>query len=369
MTAMLYRCGPHAHPHAPAGEGGHTVRTRRGRRTLSVDIHCHVHVPAVDAMVGIDAVGVGQMQLPPTSDLTTRINTEQQRRELPRLTDPVLRLRDMDYGGIDIQAISPAPPHYHYDKEAGLARDTSRVANDRIAQIVAEHPDRFVGMCTVPLQDPDMAVAELDRCVKEHGMRGVEIGTNIAGKELTRAGLEKFFARVEELGVLIFMHPIGTTLNARMRDHYFVNTIGHPLESTLAVGYLVHDGYLKRHPGLKICVAHGGGYISHYWGRFDHPWKYRDDCRTQIDRPPSEYLRMLHWDTVTFDRVQLRHQVEAWGAERVMLGTDYPYDMADPDPVGFIDSEGRLSEAERALIKGGNAARLLGLDPVTGRPV
>jgi len=368
---MLFRCTPygHHHAHAPAADSGHSVRAKRGRKTLAVDIHCHVHVPAADVIVSGDPISAGRRQFPPTNDLTTKINTDQQTRILPQLTDVAVRLADMDRCGVDIQAISPAPAHYNYDKEPGLARDAARIVNDRIAEICGQHPDRFVGMGTLPFQNPDMAVAELERCVKQLGLRGIEISTNIAGKDLTRAGLEKFFARCEELGVLIFMHPIGTTASERMRDHYFINTIGHPLESALAVGYLVHDGYLERYPGLKICIAHGGGYIPGYWGRFDHPWKYRDDCRVNIKRPPSEYIKKLYFDTVVFDRHQLASMVSQWGADHVIMGTDYPYDMAEPDPVGFVDSTGGLSAAQRAAIKGGNAAALLGLDPRTGKPV
>jgi aminocarboxymuconate-semialdehyde decarboxylase len=238
----------------------------------------------------------------------------------------------------------------------------SRLVNDRIAEVCGQHPDRFVGMCTVPLQDPDMAVAELERCIGDLGLRGVEISTNVNGKDLTRAGLEGFFRKVEELGVMIFMHPIGTTFLDRLHDHYFQNTIGHPLESALAVGQLVFDGYLERFPELKICIAHGGGYVPAYSGRFDHPFSRRDDLKVNISRPPSEYIKKLYFDTVIFTHHQLHHLVEAWGADHVVMGTDYPYDMAEPDPVRFVDSAPRLSEDDKRAIMGGNAAALLGVE-------
>ena len=355
---MLFTCAPHV-PRAPAADTGHCQQVSDGKRSLTVDIHCHIHVPAADAMLDQAAQDAGQRRHMATNDLTAQINAQQQANLLERLTDPVLRISEMDACGVDIQAISPSPFHYNYGYAAEFARDTSRVCNDRVAEVVAAHPDRFVGMCTVPLQNAEMAVAELNRCVDEHGMRAVEISTNVDGQELTRSGLESFFARVEELDLLIFMHPIGTSFTDRMADHYFANLVGHPLESTLAVGQLVFDGYLKRYPGLKICIAHGGGYVSHYFGRFDHPYHLRDDCRVNIDEPPTAYLQKLYFDTVVFSEDQLRHLVNTWGADHIMMGTDYPYDMAETDPVGFVDRTSGLTDEQKSLVWGGNAARLL----------
>ncbi|MBR1147004.1 amidohydrolase [Bradyrhizobium sp. AUGA SZCCT0431] len=255
----------------------------------------------------------------------------------------------------------PYPGRFVYAAPPEVARDSCHMVNDHIAGLVAKHPDRLMGMGTVPLQDPGMAVAELDRTVKQLGFRGVELCTNVRGVDLTRAGLEKFFARVEELDVMIFLHPFGTSLVGRMEDHYFPNTIGHPLDSALCVGQLVFDGYLERFPKLKICIAHGGGYIPGYWGRFDHAWAHREDCRVTIKKKPSEYLKKLYFDTVVFDERELKHLIEIWGADHIMLGTDYPFDMAEPDPVGFLGRVNGISERDMALVAGGNAARLLGL--------
>ena len=191
------------------------------------------------------------------NELTRGIGRERNQIDFPKLTDVDTRLADMDRLGIDIQVISPSPGHFIYAAPPEVARDSAKIVNDHIATLAAKHPDRLMGMGTVPLQDCDMAVAELTRTVKELGFRGVEICTNVRGVDLTRAGLERFFAKVEELGVMIFMHPFGTSLVGRMSDHYFPNTIGHPLESALAVGQLVFDGYLEKFPKLKVCIAHG----------------------------------------------------------------------------------------------------------------
>jgi aminocarboxymuconate-semialdehyde decarboxylase len=352
---MFFRCAPHA----PADDHGHTVA--RGKKHFTVDIHCHVALPAVAAIFeGIEPSALQARA--ERNPLTAAVNVKQQQTIAANLTDPLVRIQDMDRDGIDVQAISPSPFHYNYGYPADATRQSCQMINDRIAEIVAAHPDRFVGMGTVPLQDPDMAVAEMNRCIGDLGLKGIEISTNVDGKELTRAGLESFFTRAEETGTLLFMHPIGTSFQERMDDHYFRNLIGHPLESALAVGHLVFDGYLDRYPGLKICIAHGGGYIPAYWGRFDHPWERRGDCQVNIDKSPEEYVKKLYFDTVVFNEPQLRHLIEVWGADHIVMGTDYPFDMAQPDPVGHVNSVQGLSEADKARVMGINAAELLGIE-------
>ncbi len=363
---MLYRCAV-CSPAAERG-GAQPIRRRIDKKWRTIDIHCHCMVPEANALVmqatGVAGGGVDVNANAHVNALTRGIMQERNKIDFPRLTDVETRLADMDRLGIDIQVISPSPGHFVYAAPPEVARDSAKLVNDHIASLVAKHPKRLMGMGTVPLQDCDMAVAELERTVNELGFRGVEICTNVKGVDLTRAGLEKFFARVEELGILIFMHPFGTSLVGRMSDHYFPNTIGHPLESALAVGQLIFDGYLERFPKLKVCIAHGGGYIPAYWGRFEHAYAHRPDCRVNIKKPPSHYLKKLHFDTVVFSEQELKHLIETWGAERVMLGTDYPFDMAEPDPVGFLNRVKGVSGKDMALVAGGNAQRLLGIRPL-----
>ena len=354
---MFFKCANHS----PA-DHSHGQTVSRNNKYFTVDIHCHIQVPEADAMLKQLVPDDTGRKMVDTNPNTARINSEQQETIWPKLTEPEIRLKDMDAQGIDVQAISTSPFHYNYGYDADFARDTSRVVNDRIAEVVAMHPDRFVGLGTAPLQDPEMALTELDRCVDELGFKGVEISTNVNGKDLTRAGLEKFFARCEEKNIMIFIHPIGTSYVERMDDHYFRNTIGHPLESALAVGHLVFDGYLEKYPGLKICIAHGGGYIPSYAGRFDHPYYLRDDCREVISKPPSEYIKKLYFDSVVFTEHQLRYLIETWGPDHIVMGTDYPYDMAETDPVGHVNSVQGLSEGDKALVMGKNAAELLGIE-------
>ncbi|MGI9351041.1 MAG: amidohydrolase family protein [Rhizobiaceae bacterium] len=356
---MFFSC---AH-HSPETDHGHAQTVKHKSKHLTVDIHCHVHVPAADNMVQ----DFPEDQRPPAqidnNPLTAKINRKSREQLMPKLIDPLVRIQDMDAQGVDIQALSPSPYQYNYAYPADFARETSQVVNNRIAEFVASYPDRFVGLGTVPLQNAEIAVAELDRCIDELGFKGIEINSHVNGQDLTRADIEPFFARAEERGIVLFLHPIGTSFKERFGENYFRNLIGHPLESALAVGHLVFDGYLERYPGLKICVAHGGGYIPAYAGRFDHPFDLREDCRQNISKPPSEYIKKLYFDTVVFTDHQLKYLVDVWGADRIVMGTDYPYDMAEPDPVGHVQSTKGLSEDQEALILGENAAALLNLDP------
>jgi len=287
------------------------------------------------------------------------VNRQQFRQIGPKLNDIDERIADMDRLGVDVQAISPVPPQMYYSVEPDLGRQAARLVNDGIAAAVARHPERLVGMGTVPLQAPELAVQEMKRCVNELGLRGIEISSHVAGAELADPRFRPFFAAAAEMDVLLFMHPLGFTHGQRLTEHYFNNLIGNPLESAVAVGHLIFGGVLDQCPGLKLCVAHGGGYLPTYWGRMDHAWRARADCRQHISKPPSGYLRQLYFDTLVFDREHLRFLVETYGAEHLLMGTDYPFDMSEPDPVAF---HAGLDASQRQKILGGNAARLLKLE-------
>ena len=353
---MMYSC-------APAGRSSGSskvVRNRKGR-SLRVDIHCHYFNRDAAAKVSHLNPARYEPSITFANALTREVNVKQMKDRAPKLSDIAVRLKDMDRMGIDIQAVSPAPNQTYYWAEAGLGAELARMVNDRLAEIVAAHPERFVGLGTVPLQDAGLAVAELERCVKQLGLRGVEINPSVNGMDLTdaRLNLEKFFAKAQALDVVVFMHPIGYTQGERLVDHYFNNVIGNPLETTVAASHLIFDGVMERHPKLKVVLPHAGGYLAHYWARMDHAHRARPDCRTAIAKPPSSYLKKFYFDTIAFDARMLRQMVDQYGAEHLLLGTDYPYDMGDEDPVGSIRKIARLKTAEREKILGGNAARLL----------
>lgn len=337
-----------------------TARSKNGRQ-LRIDIHCHYQNNEVSAKAAQLKPFEKEPSIIYANQLTRDVNVKQMKERGPKLSDIATRLKDMDRMGIDIQAVSPAPSQYYYYADPDFGLELAREVNDRIAEIVATHPDRFVGIGTVPLQDAKMATRELERCVKKLGMRGVEICTNVNGIDLAdkRLGLDRFFAKAQELDVMIFLHPMGFTHADRMTDYYFNNIIGNPLESTLAVSHLIFGGVLDRYPRLKFCVAHAGGYLAHYHARMDHGWKARPDAQTIIRKKPSSYLKKFYFDTITFDAGLLDSLIGRYGARHVLMGSDYPYDMGDDNPVKLVESVERLSGEEKNLIMGGNAVRLL----------
>jgi aminocarboxymuconate-semialdehyde decarboxylase len=373
---MLFTCGPNCdNPSHAHGRRALALATSTNSR-LSVDpkpkqkkagksadkvvdIHCHYFNPAVGAKAAVIDPGLKEFPHIFANDITREVNFKQMRDRAPQLSNLPTRIKKMDQMGVDIQVVSPAPFQYYYFAEPDFGRELARDVNDGIASLVAQQPDRLMGMGTVPLQNSDFAVKELERAVKQLGLKGIEIGTNVNGKDLTdpSLGLEKFFAKAQELGVVLFMHPNGFSHAPRLTDHYLNNIIGNPLETTVAVSHLIFDGVMKRYPRLKIILAHGGGYIAHYWARMDHGHK-RPDVRTVITTKPSKYLEKFYFDTITFDPDMLRHLVDRFGADHVMLGTDFPYDMGETDPVGLISSVPKLSKADAKLIMGGNAQRL-----------
>jgi aminocarboxymuconate-semialdehyde decarboxylase len=354
---MMYSC-------SPASRSSSAVKVKKRARTLRVDIHCHyLNTEAAERVAPLNP---GQhVPMAVHSNAATReANARQDRERAAKLSDIALRLKEMDRMGVDVQAVSPAPHQTYYWTEPGMGQELSRTINERLAQIVARHPDRFVALGTVPLQDVSLAVSELEHCVKNLGMRGVEINPSVKGMDLTdsRLNLERFFAKAQELDIVVFMHPIGFTHGERLADHYFSNIIGNPLETTVAASHLIFDGVMERHPKLKVVLPHAGGYLAHYWARMDHAYGARADTHGRMKRKPSTYLERFYFDTITFDHGMLAHLIARFGADHVLLGTDYPYDMGMERPVQFIGGVKGLSQRERQAIEGGNAARLLKID-------
>jgi aminocarboxymuconate-semialdehyde decarboxylase len=332
------------------------MRISRDGVSKIIDIHAHLAVPAADTLLRTYASPATMLGF--SSAETDVVNRALFARIGPKLTSLEVRIRDMDAAGIDVQAISPLPGQAIYAVPPDVAREASRLTNDGIATAVAQRPDRLVGMGVVPLQVPELAVHELRRCIDELGLRGIEISSHVNGQELSDPQFRSFFATAEQLGVLLFLHPLGFTHGERLRDHYLNNLLGNPIDSTIAVAHRIFDGVLEQLPGLKICIAHGGAYAATYWGRLDHAWRVREDCRRQIPKPPSHYLRKLYFDTLVFDKAQLQFLLHTHGSEHLCLGTDYPFDMSEPDPLGF---HADVSGVDRGRILGGTAAELLGL--------
>jgi aminocarboxymuconate-semialdehyde decarboxylase len=328
----------------------------------TVDVHAHIDVPAIAPLVaGRPGLLAEQAeQLATFGPESTGRNIELARTSyVPYLSDLPTRLGQMDASGIDVQAISVVPTLYHYWADAGLSSDLVAAANECIAATVAEAPQRLVGLATVSLQHPELAAEQLRKASTAPGMRGVEISTSVAGRELSDRALDPFWAAAEELGSLVFIHPWGCSLGSRLSIGYLGNVVGNPTETTVALSHLVFGAVLDRFPSLRVCAAHGGGYFPHYLGRADHAYQVRPESRT-MSREPSAYLDSLWFDSLVHEPGILAALVRAAGAGHVVLGTDYPFDMGVTDPLVRLDAVG-LPAAERDAIAGLTAARLLGL--------
>jgi aminocarboxymuconate-semialdehyde decarboxylase len=278
-----------------------------------------------------------------------------------RSWSPERRIEDMDRLGIDRQALSPPPVMFCYWAEARANEAFARLQNDNVAAVVARHPARFVGMATVPLQEPDRAVKELRYCRERLGLRAVEIGSCPAGRDFDDPALFPFFEACAALDMAVFVHPANPLAGQeRLTKYYFPLIVGNPLETALAASKLIYGGVLERLAALRVCFAHGGGAFPFTLARLDHGWKVRPEGPAAIPRPPREYARRLYFDSLTLSAANLRFLVEQFGAERVVIGSDYPFDMGSDDPVHAVGEAG-LPPAAREQIEGQTAVRFLGL--------
>jgi len=347
----------------PTEGRGQSVQATRGRKPVTVDVHCHVLTLEVEKLVS----SCPEKQSESTEHLrmygaeSVEYNRKLFASLIPQLTDIDERLRRMDAMGVDIQVISPSPNQYYYWADVDLARQIVAVQNEHIASVCAAHPERLRGLGNVALQHPELCVEQLGDCVGKFGLRGVEISSAVNKLELSDERFNRFWSRAEELGCLIFVHPLGTSLGERVNRHYLGNIIGQPIETTIALSHLIFGGVLDRHPGLKICAAHGGGYLPSYVGRSDHGFAVRPEA-AKIKHKPSEYLKRIYFDSLVYTPEGLRHLIEEVGAAHILLGTDYPFDMGAYEPHKFLAAVPGLTEQQREQILGGNAARLLGID-------
>jgi aminocarboxymuconate-semialdehyde decarboxylase len=345
---------------------GPTAARRHGRpgrevrpKSLTVDVHSHVGVQRAADFVK-PHLALNAMPLSTFADAHTRALNQKQETDIVERASLEQRLADMDAMGLDLQVVLPPPPQCYYAVPPDIAVRAAQLVNDGIAEFVGRKPDRLKGFGSVPMPDPGEAAKELERCVKTLGFKGVQILTNVNGAELSSPAFGPLWKKAEELGALVVIHPNGFTHAARLSRFYFNNVIGNPLETTIALHYLIFDGVLERHPNLKILAVHGGGYLASYAGRIDHAWGARSDSHGDLPHPPTTYLRRIYFDTVVFTPHQLRELVRLYGADHVLMGTDYPFDMADYDPVGHVCGSDLDAESVAAIC-GGNVKRLLDL--------
>jgi aminocarboxymuconate-semialdehyde decarboxylase len=345
--------------YAPTAARKHSKPGREIRPTsITIDTHSHVGVARAAEFVK-PHLDLKSMPLVQFASAETKALNQKQEGDIVARASLEQRLSDLDAMGLDMQVIKPPPPQCYYALPVDIAVQAAQIVNDGIAEFVARKPDRLKGFGSVPMLDGSEAAKELERCVTKLGFKGVQVLTNVNGKELSDPAFAPFWAKAEELGILVVIHPNGFTEAGRLSRFYFNNVIGNPLETTIALHYLIFDGVLERHPKLKILAVHGGGYLASYAGRIDHAWGARSDSHGDLPQAPSTYLKRIYFDTVVFTPHQLAELVRLYGADHIIMGTDYPFDMADYDPVGHVCSCG-FDAATTSAICGSNAKALLG---------
>jgi aminocarboxymuconate-semialdehyde decarboxylase len=329
--------GAHAHAHARRWEV-----VIAGKRVKTVDVHAHCVVP--------DAAKVINHPLEAPGLLWTNVGD---------------RIAHMDKSGVDVEALSINPFWYRAERDA--AAELIRIQNEQLTEFCASHPDRFVAFATAALQFPELAAEQIEHAVKRLGFRGVGVAGSVAGQDLANPKFHPFWAKCEELGVLVFMHPLGTRElepSGRLAGSgLLTNTIGNPLETTIALSHLIFEGTLDRFPGLKICAAHGGGFLPSYANRSDAVIRcFPDRVGPLPKKNPTEYLKggQLYFDTIVFTPEALRHLIAETGPGQIMIGTDYPFPWTSTE-VDLVLSTPGLSDDQRIAILGGTAARLLGI--------
>jgi aminocarboxymuconate-semialdehyde decarboxylase len=312
-----------------------------GRRVKTVDVHAHCSVP--------EAMALMNLKVTPETLLMSKASD---------------RIRAMDEQGVDVEALSINP--YWYKADRDVARQVIRVQNEKLAEACAANPDRFVAFASVALQHPDLAAEQLEEGVKKYGLRGAGVGGSVNGEELADPKFHPFWAKAEQLGVLVFMHPQAAGAPADLQNRLkgsggLGNVIGNPLETTIALSHLIFEGTLDQFPGLKICAAHGGGYLPSYAGRSDAGCvTFPDRCTKPLKKKPTEYLRQLYFDSLVFTPEALRHLVAETGSGQIVMGTDYPFPWTRTSVDHILGTPG-LTDDERVAMLGATAAKLLGI--------
>ena len=341
-------CGMLDAVHAQAGGRRLPVRVK-GKRIKTIDVHSHCLFHESLALMGDEASNV----IPKTKGA--------QEHFIANAIEN--RLKGMDAMAIDMEVLSINPSWYRKDRD--IAAQIVKINNEKLAEVCASRPDRFAAFASLSLQYPDLAVQQLETAVKKQGLKGAAIGGSVLGEDFSSERFHPVWAKAEELGAVLFIHPQSTPpLAARFKGNgWLANTIGNPLDTTIALQHLIFEGTLDKYPGLKIIAAHGGGYLPSYAPRSDHAcFVSPQNCNPDIKlkKKPTEYLNQLYFDALVFTPEALRHLVAQVGASQIVLGTDHPIPWEE-HPVDHVFATTTLSDKDKAAILGGNAARLFGM--------
>jgi aminocarboxymuconate-semialdehyde decarboxylase len=328
----------------------------------TIDIHAHAIVPDALEEMAATHPDHGPELFEDGGRRYLRYPGRERLGPLPEaIFEPDIRLADMDRQRVDLQVIAIPPPNFHYHVPAGVGADFARIQNDALLRLSDKEPARFHVFATLPLQDIEASLAEIERVAGLERVRGVQIGSNIDGTDVDEPSLEPVWVELERLDLPVWFHSDQRSIAGadRMKTYYLQNLIGIPLESTIAAAKLIFGGVLDRHPDLRVGFTHGGGFAPYQVGRWEHGWSVRPEPKVNIDSAgPRHFFATLYFDSLTHDAIALEMLGKRMGWDHVMLGSDYPFDMASTDPVGALEAV-EMSDDERALVLQGNAERFL----------
>jgi len=328
------------------------------RWPCAIDMHAHLMIPQMYRITGPHSMFVKSNTDPNMSEAAKQVVREREAFIEQRMSDTTERLDRMDAMGVDVQVLSSSlVQQCTYWAEPQESLRMERMLNERMAEVVAAHPQRYIGLGGVPLHAPELAALELTRCMTELKLAGVGISTTARDMELGDRRLRPFWEAAEAHGAVVYIHPAGNP-DRRFEKWYLWNSIGQAFEEAMAIASLIYEGILDAYPKLKICVSHGGGYMPYYMGRIARNYLDKPATRVNMSKSPADYLRMLYFDSCVYETEVLEALVKRVGADRVLLGSDYP--VGEPKPIEFIESCA-LSAQQKADIIGGNAARLFGI--------
>ena len=329
----------------------------------TVDLHAHANVPDALAAMAASHPDYGPELIQAEGRQWLKYPARERLGPLPDVIfNPVERLAEMDRQRVDIQVIAIPPPNFHYHIPGAAGVDFARIQNDGLLQLSAMHPDRFHVFGTLALQDIAASVTEIERIAEVPHVRGIQIGTNIMGTDLDDLSFQPVFAALEAANLSVWLHPDQRSIAGieRLTKYYLQNYIGNPLESTIAMGRIIFGGVVDRHPNLRFGFVHGGGFTPYQISRWDHGWATRSESQVVIgsETPPSDYLSRFWIDSLTHDALSLEMLGRRIGWDKVVLGSDFPFDMASPDPVAWVEAV-EMSNADRERVLSGNATNFL----------
>jgi aminocarboxymuconate-semialdehyde decarboxylase len=326
--------------------------------TRTIDTHTHVLADETIKVLQKEIPGIGLKLAPFDAGNSVIEVAGTPYRPFPRGGhDIVQRLADMDAAEVDVHVLSATPQTYLYGQEPSLGITAAMIQNDGIAALVKQKPDRFLGIATLPIQAPEKAADELQRAMRTLGLRGAMIGSNCRGKNLDDPSFEPLWAKAAELDAFMMIHPNNVAAADRLRSYYLGNLVGNPLDTTIAAACLVFGGVLERYPKLKFVMVHGGGFTPYQGARWVHGWKVRPEPKVNLKTSPQASLDRFYYDTILHSKEALEAMIGLVGADRVFLGSDYPYDMGMTDCVRHVRSLS-IPEGDRAKILGGHAAAI-----------